>query len=128
MANICYTGTATTGFIGVSSTETGFDIKGYRQRLDDPRVMKTDDEGTPIGFWSGHQKSISITIDGEVDTALASIPPVKLACTGAVTVANSFDMDSVTAGGLYHESSEVVQAEGAIATFTANITRHPNIA
>lgn len=128
MANICYTGTATSGFIGIAATETGFDIKSYRQSLSDPRVEKTDDEGTTVGFWSGHQKMISITIDGEIDTALDVIPPVKLACSGVVVVANSFDMDTVTAGGIYHESSDVTQSEGAIANFSANLTRHPSVA
>lgn len=128
MANICYTGTATTGFVGISTTETNYDIKGYRQALSDPRIEKTDDEGTVIGFWSGHQKMITISIDGEVNSALDSIPPVKLACTGAVTVANSFDMDSVIAGGIYHESSEVSQTEAAIAAFSATLTRQPSVA
>jgi hypothetical protein len=129
MANIVYQGTSTsTPDPGIAQAETSYDIKGYSQDVDDPRIYKTDDQGTNIGFWSGHQKMVNISIEGEVASALASIPTLVLAGAGTLTVANLFTMGTVSAGGVYHERSSVRQAEAAIATFTTSATRHPNIA
>ena len=130
MANIAYTGTATsTPSPGIATTETSFDIKGYTQDVEDPRIYKTDDEGTSIGFWSGHQAMVNVTIEGEVASALASIPTVTLAAAGAITVSNWFDMGTITdtTADVMHERSTVRQSEAVTATFTTNATLHPQI-
>lgn len=126
---LTYTGTADSSKFAIVSAEVGYDVTGWTQRLEDEKFYKKDRQGRDIGFWSGWNEGVSLTINGEVNGDLDAIPPVKLAATGSITVANMFDMDTVTGGALYHDSSEVGQTQGAsIATFSANATRKPSIA
>lgn len=123
-----YTGTSDNSKFAVASTETGYDITEYKQRLEDPKFPKLNINGGRIGFWSGYDESLAITLTGEVNGDLDSVPPIQLATAGAITVSNLFDM-GVTAGGVYHDSSEVTQSRGpGIATFTTDATRLPNVA
>ena len=125
---LAFTGPADNSKFAIASTETGYDVTDYKQRLEDPKFPKLNTNGTRIGFWSGFDESLAVTITGEVNGDLDSVPPIQLASAGAITVSNLFDM-GVTAGGVYHDSSEVMQSRGpSIATFTTDATRLPNVA
>lgn len=112
---------------GISTTETDFDITSYRQRWEDPKDFKLDADETPVGFWAGHKKVSSISVEGEITTALTAVP-VQVCCSGTVTMANLIDGYGVAAGGLYFDDMEISLGRAEIANFSLNCRRWPNIA
>lgn len=125
---LCYNGNTDDSKFAIFADETGYDITDYEQSLEDPKLYKISRQGRRTGFWDGYDESVTINIGGEVNGDLDSIPPVQLACTGAITVANIFDMDTVATGGVYHDTSTITQARGPVlATFTTSATRIPGL-
>ena len=127
MADICYVGTATSANRGIATSETDFNITSFRQSWQDPKTYFEDEDQTKIGFWAGYDKSVSVSVEGEITTSLTAIP-VQLACAGTVTCANLISGYGITSGGLYLDDFEVNLSRGAINSFSFNATQHPNIA
>lgn len=128
----CYIGTAADAILrGVRNEETGYRITGIDHNFDDPREYNNDTDGTPIGFTSGSKKALEITINGKIsgETPDVTALPFDFPCDGGtVTVANLISGYGIAAGGVYLMNLKITEADDADASFSATLTRHPNIA
>jgi len=112
---------------GVSAVESAINISDYRQGWTDEKLLVEDKAGSPTGFVHNFLVASTCTLTGETNTSALS------GAFGAVfgtaqTVANVISGYGVTAGGWYMDDIEITQSRGALATATANFTRHPDIA
>jgi len=127
MANITYVGTATSANRGIATSEASFNITSFNQTYNDEKDYFLDEDETPIGFWCGHKKNVTVSVEGEITTSLTAIP-VQLAEVGTVTLANLISGYGITTGGLYMDDFSISLQRGAINSFTFNATQYPNIA
>ncbi|HET7237757.1 MAG TPA: hypothetical protein VFI76_01935 [Terrimicrobiaceae bacterium] len=54
------------GFRGIQETEYGMIVTGFTQRWNNPKEFNNDQDGSPVGFWTSHQRSSTITLEGKV--------------------------------------------------------------
>lgn len=128
----CYIGTAADALLrGIRSAEVGYRITEIEHNFDDPREYNTDTDGTPIGFTAGSKAALELTISGKISGSAPDVTalPFEFPCDGGtVAVANLITGYNVASGGVYLQNLRIREADDADATFTATLTRHPNIA
>jgi hypothetical protein len=118
---------------GIRVVEDAINISDFRQSFTDEKIFIEDKSGSPKGFVHNFLVSSNCTITGEISTA--TIPAALGVAFGtAETVANAIagfhvgaTAGGYVAGGWYLDDIEISQSRGALATATANFTRHPDI-
>jgi hypothetical protein len=118
---------------GITADETAINISDFRQSFTDEKIFIEDKAGSPKGFVHNFLVSSNCTITGEISSA--TIPETLGVAFGvAEVITNSvigfhagIGAGGYLAGGWYLDDIEISQSRGALATATANFTRHPDI-
>lgn len=106
---------------GVTSAESGINISGFRERFENPKEYILDRFGGRTGFATDYDASSTVTIDGEVNTALTAV--LGVAFSVAQTVANSTDGYGLSTGDYLLDDLEISQERGSMVTASINLTR-----
>lgn len=116
-----------TNFVkGVTAAEAGINIESFTQRWENPSIYIEDKAGANTGRVEDFNPSSSCTITGEVNVASVE-DSLGVAYGVAETVANAVDGFKVTVGDWLLDDCEYSANRGSLQTFTANLSRHPEI-
>ena len=116
---------------GVRQTETGALLSGYRQLTEDQKEFIRDEDNSIIGFYHGTDRRQSGTMQGEL-VAGGAINDIfeadgKSFYGVQLNLNNPYDGYDVTAGSWYFDSIETSEERRENCTFTAEISRWPNV-
>lgn len=106
---------------GVTEAESGISIGSFRERFENPKEYILDRFGGRTGFATDFDASSTVTIDGEVNTALDAVLGVAFAT--AETVANATDGYGITTGDYLLDDIEITQDRGSFVSASINLTR-----
>ena len=108
-------------FRGVTSAETGINISSFRQSYQNEKEWLPDRFGGRTGFAHNYDPHSTMTIEGEISTALGAV--MSAAFGTALTVANQTDGYDTTTGDTFLEDIEESQDRGGWATASLNLIR-----
>ena len=108
-------------FRGVTNAESGINISSFRQSFQNEKEWLPDRFGGRTGFAHDFDPHSTMTIEGEISTALGSV--MSAAFGTAITVANETDGYDTTTGDTFLEDIEESQDRGGWATASLTLIR-----
>ena len=106
---------------GISSTESSINISSFRERFENPKEYIFDIYGGRTGFAHDFDPNSTVTIEGEVTTALTGVFGASFGA--ALTVANSTDGYDTTTGDYLLDDIELSASRDSFQSATLNLTR-----